>query len=150
MKEIAAAALVCASLGLIVNGLSCRAPLTVEGKSPQRVSQDSSRPILQGVRPVGSAALTSDNGLPVKVLYYNLRAELPLVAHKLSQQFPQHKGWRHSLTDELAVFSCNNPTSDVKWQRIAVFKGQLDKQLQLVPNSDNGWVNVVVYRVMGP
>ncbi|MFY9234498.1 MAG: hypothetical protein WAO58_08565 [Fimbriimonadaceae bacterium] len=96
---------------------------------------------------VGSANLETAQGQPVTVDYYNLQGNLKAVAYKLAQERPKTKGWKQSGSDEFAVFTSSKRTGDIMWQRIAVFRGKLDKTFQVVPKTEKAWLNVIVYRV---
>jgi hypothetical protein len=135
------------ALGLSL--VSCGEPLDVKGKVQEHPSQSKSgKPLLEGIKPLGSINLVNESGLPVKVLYYNLQSDFALVVYRLAEQFPTSKGWKHNKADDMAVFTSNNPNPEVKWQRIAVFKGRLDEKYKIIPKTDDEWVNVAVYRVM--
>jgi hypothetical protein len=103
--------------------------------------------MLANLKPVKTTQLTSDSGLPVEVGYFNVEGHLKAISYRLALEYPKTKGWKHTNSDEMAVFTCSNPDPQVKWQRIALFKGRVDKDLKQQAGSAGAWTTAIVYRV---
>lgn len=123
-----------ASLGLLL----CLACLGLSGSDGS---------VLGKATRVGTANLETDKGQPVTVDYYNLQGSLKAIAYKLAKERPKDQGWKQDGSDDYAVFTSSKRTGDVMWQRIAVFRGKLDRKFKAVPGTEKTWLNVVVYRV---
>lgn len=105
------------------------------------------RTVLSDAKHLLTTRLLSDAGLPVTVDYYNVRGGLKAITQRLAQEYPSAEGWKRSPRTDMAVFTNARKVADVKWQRVAAFKGKLDRALRIMPKTEGTWVNVVVYRV---
>lgn len=132
----------CAFSAFMING--CAETMAAQPPAPQSEGQ---KGVLQGVKPVAAIRLTAESGLPMQAFYYNLPQAFKGVTYRLGIEFPSARGWKQSLSNEMTILTASNISPDVKWQRIAVFKGRLDKNLRPVPGSEKDWTHVVVYRV---
>lgn len=105
------------------------------------------RTVLSEAEHLRTSKLVSDKGYPVTVDYYNVKGELKAIAARFEKECPLEEGWKKKSAAGMAVFTNTKLRADVRWQRIAAFKGRLNRSLRVVPRSESAWVNIILYRV---